>query len=242
MSELIIKIGPLFWVLSLLAVYGLAVVAERILYFHRIQINTGDFLRGISRLVNAGSVDEARHEASILPGPGARVVSSVLAHSGLERQELRTVAEDSVQMEVFQIEKNIRGLLVVATVSPLVGVLGTIQGLIGFYSQPGLLEGKAPTLAMSDAVFQALLSSALGLSIAIPAYLFYCYLASRPSGGPFPGTGRNRGRLPGMRRPPEARGRGTHGRQGSLRTFKGDGQTCRSKPVQHCPPGRFSCR
>ncbi|MFR6353737.1 MotA/TolQ/ExbB proton channel family protein [Akkermansia sp.] len=173
MSELIIKIGPLFWVLSLLAVYGLAVVAERILYFHRIQINTGDFLRGISRLVNAGSVDEARHEASILPGPGARVVSSVLAHSGLERQELRTVAEDSVQMEVFQIEKNIRGLLVVATVSPLVGVLGTIQGLIGFYSQPGLLEGKAPTLAMSDAVFQALLSSALGLSIAIPAYLFY---------------------------------------------------------------------
>lgn len=70
MSELIIKIGPLFWVLSLLAVYGLAVVAERILYFHRIQINTGDFLRGISRLVNAGSVDEARHEASILPVPG----------------------------------------------------------------------------------------------------------------------------------------------------------------------------
>ncbi|MFR1412658.1 MAG: hypothetical protein ACLSUW_10390 [Akkermansia sp.] len=66
MSELIIKIGPLFWVLSVLAVYGLAVVAERILYFHRIQINTGDFLRGISRLVKAGNVDEARHEASIL--------------------------------------------------------------------------------------------------------------------------------------------------------------------------------
>ena len=49
MNELIIKIGPLFWVLSVLAVYALAVVAERILYFHRIQINTGDFLRGISK-------------------------------------------------------------------------------------------------------------------------------------------------------------------------------------------------
>ena len=174
MNELIIKIGPLFWVLSVLAVYALAVVAERILYFHRIQINTGDFLRGISKLVNAGKTDEARHEASILPGPAARVVSSVLAHAGLRREELRSVAEDSVQ-----IEKNIRGLLVVATVSPLVGVLGTIQGLVGFYSQPGVLEGKAPSLAMSDAVYQALLSSALGLSIAIPAYLFYSYLASR---------------------------------------------------------------
>lgn len=71
MNELIIKIGPLFWVLSILAVYALAVVAERILYFHRIQINTGDFLRGISKLVNAGKTDEARHEASILPGPAA---------------------------------------------------------------------------------------------------------------------------------------------------------------------------
>ena len=146
MNELIIKIGPLFWVLSVLAVYALAVVAERILYFHRIQINTGDFLRGISKLVNAGKTDEARHEASILPGPAARVVSSVLAHAGLRREELRTVAEDSVQMEVFQIEKNIRGLLVVATVSPLVGVLGTIQGLVGFYSQPGFWKGRLPLL------------------------------------------------------------------------------------------------
>ena len=90
-----------------------------------------------------------------------------------------TVAEDSVQMEVFQIEKNIRGLLVVATVSLLIGVLGTIQGLVGFYSQPGLLEGEGPHPRHVGAVYQALLSSALGLSIAIPAYLFYSYLASR---------------------------------------------------------------
>lgn len=144
MNELIIKIGPLFWVLSILAVYALAVVAERILYFHRIQINTGDFLRGISKLVNAGKTDEARHEASILPGPAARVVASVLAHAGLRREELRTVAEDSVQMEVFQIEKNIRGLLVVATVSPLIGVLGTIQGWWVFIPSRASWKGRPP--------------------------------------------------------------------------------------------------
>ena len=106
MNELIIKIGPLFWVLSVLAVYALAVVAERILYFHRIQINTGDFLRGISKLVNAGKTDEARHEASILPGPAARVVSSVLAHAGLRREELRThtgiAGNDCSQLATFR--------------------------------------------------------------------------------------------------------------------------------------------
>lgn len=144
MNELIIKIGPLFWVLSILAVYALAVVAERILYFHRIQINTGDFLRGISKLVNAGKTDEARHEASILPGPAARVVASVLAHAGLRREELRTVAEDSVQMEVFQIEKNIRGLLVVATVSPLIGVLGRFRGWWVFIPSRASWKGRPP--------------------------------------------------------------------------------------------------
>lgn len=72
------------------------------------------------------------------------MVSSVLAHAGLRREELRTVAEDSVQMEVFQIEKNIRGLLVVATVSPLVGVLGTIQGWWDFIPSRGFWKGRLP--------------------------------------------------------------------------------------------------
>ena len=75
MNELIIKIGPLFWVLSVLAVYALAVVAERILYFHRIQINTGDFLRGISKLVNAGKTDE------VTPEDIAEIVSSWVRHA-----------------------------------------------------------------------------------------------------------------------------------------------------------------
>lgn len=90
------------------------------------------------------------------------MVASVLAHAGLRREELRTVAEDSVQMEVFQIEKNIRGLLVVATVSPLIGRPGDEFRGCGFLFPAGPPEGKAPTLAMSDAVYQALLSSALG--------------------------------------------------------------------------------
>lgn len=179
MTELIEQIGPLFWVLGVFSLYGLAVVAERFLYFHRVHINMGDFLKGLAMLIRKRNFDEARHEASMMPGPIARVVESVLNRPLLPMMELRMVAEEAAQLEVYKIEKNIRGLLVVATLAPLIGVLGTIFGLVRFYSQPGIFEGKVPNLVMSEAVFQALLTSALGLLVAIPAYLFYAYLSSR---------------------------------------------------------------
>ena len=179
MNEFIEQTGPLFWVLAVFSLYGLAVVSERILYFHRIRINLGDFLKGLSLLIRKGDLAEACHEASMMPGPVARVIESVLSRPHLPMMELRAVADEAAQLEVYKVEKNIRGLLVVATLSPLAGVLGTILGLTQFYSQSGVFEGKVPSLVMSEAVFQALLTSALGLIVAIPAYLFYVYLAAR---------------------------------------------------------------
>lgn len=179
MNELIQNIGPLFWVMSIFAVYGMSIIGERLFYFHRVNINSGDFLRGLSSLLRQGSYNEARHEAALLPGPTARVVEAVLSRPQLPRPELRDIATEATQLEVFRIERNIRGLLVVATVTPLLGMLGTVLSLVHFYGQAGIFEGRVPTLELSHAIYQALLTSAMGIALAIPAYLFYMYLAAR---------------------------------------------------------------
>lgn len=179
MRELIRNIGPLFWVMSLFAVYGMSIIGERLFYFHRVNINSGDFLRGLSALLRRGSYHEARHEAALLPGPTARVVEAVLSRPRLSRPELRDIAAEATQLEVFRIERNIRGLLAVATVTPLLGMLGTVLSLVHFYGQAGVFEGRVPTLELSHAIYQALLTSAMGIALAIPAYLFYMYLAAR---------------------------------------------------------------
>lgn len=179
MNEIIEKIGPLFWVLSILSVYGIAIVAERFLYFHRISINTGEFLKGISNLVKEGNFNEAQHQASRLPGPIARVIEAVVSRPFFSLNDLTGVAIQSVQLEVYKIEKNVRGLLVVATIAPLIGVLGTMIGLIKVYMSKGFFEGKGAGFLFSESVFQALMVSAMGLVVSIPAYLFYCYLSSR---------------------------------------------------------------
>ena len=178
-SGIIITMGPILWLIVFFAVLALAVIAERLFYFHRVNINSGDFLRGLSALLRSGQYDEALHEARQLPGPMARVVEAVLTRPKLARSELREIALEAAELEVFRVDRNIRTLLVCATVMPLLGLLGTILAMMDFYEQPGIIDGGAALPQIALALRRALLISATGITLAIPAYIFYMYLASR---------------------------------------------------------------
>ncbi len=179
MSEMIAMMGPMFWLILFFSVLALAVLAERLFYFHRININSGDFLRGLSALLRSGQYDECLHEARQLPGPMARVVEAVLSRPRLPRHELREIALEASEVEVYRIERNVRTLLVCATVMPLLGILGTLLALVSFYEQPGVTDGAAAAPMVAATLQQALMLSSAGIALAIPAYLFYMYLASR---------------------------------------------------------------
>ncbi len=179
MREMIVAMGPMFWLILFFAVLALAVLAERLFYFHRININSGEFLRGLSALLRSGQYDECLHEARQLPGPMARVVEAVLSRPRLSRHELREIALEASEVEVYRIERNVRTLLVCATVMPLVGVLGTLLALVSFYEQPGVTDGAAAAPIIAATLQQAPLLSAAGVALSIPTYIFYMYLASR---------------------------------------------------------------
>ena len=179
MSEIIDTMGPIFWLIMLFAALALAVVAERLFYFHRVNINSGDFLRGLSALLRAGQYDEALHEARQLPGPMARVVEAVLSRPKLQRSELREIALEAADLEVYRVERNTRTLQACATVMPLLGILGTLLALVSFYEQPGITDGAAAQPVVASTMQQALMLSALGVALSIPTYLFYMYLCSR---------------------------------------------------------------
>ena len=178
-NSIILSMGPILWLIVFFAVLALAVIAERLFYFHRVNINSGDFLRGLSALLRSGQYDEALHEARQLPGPMARVVEAVLTRPKLARSELREIALEAAELEVFRVDRNIRTLLVCATVMPLLGLLGTILAMMDFYEQPGITDGGAAMPQIAFALRRALLISATGITLAIPAYIFYMYLASR---------------------------------------------------------------
>lgn len=173
---------PLMGVLMLLSVYGLALVIERLFYFRRSKLNVRDLLCGLSNLVKRGKFAEALHEASRAPGPVARVAEAALARHDLERDRLKEVVQEAGQLQVPALERNIRGLLVVAIAAPMIGVLGSFLGLIDYFLNPDAVS-EISNVVVRDPVFQSLVTSSVALAIAIPAYLFYMFLASRARRG-----------------------------------------------------------
>lgn len=178
-SGLIEQGGPLVWVLLLLAFIGAVCVVERMFFFHRARINVGDLLIGLAHHIRRKAFAEALHEAAKAPGPVARVAHAALMRYYLGRSDLRDIVQEAGQLEVPKIEKNIRAILGVSLLAPLVGILGTMIGMLETFQRAGEQGGFAGPSELTSGVFVALITSVLGLLVAVPMYLFYLYFLGR---------------------------------------------------------------
>lgn len=171
--------GPFAYVLALLAFVSLLLIIERIFFFQRVKISVGDLLLGLANHVRKGAFAEAIHEAARAPGPTARVAHAILLRKNLPRRDLRDVAREAGQLEVPRMERNLRALYGIALVAPLVGMLGTVSGLTKTFMEVSKEKGFSSAVEMSGGVYESLVTTALGLSIAIPVYLFYLFFYGR---------------------------------------------------------------
>jgi biopolymer transport protein ExbB len=178
-SGLIEQGGPLVWVLLGLAFIGSVCVIERLFFFHRARINVGDLLVGLAHHVRRRAFAEALHEAARAPGPVARVAHAALLRYYLPRRDLRDVVQEAGQLEVPRIEKNVRAILGVALLAPLVGMLGTMVGMVETFQRVSEQGGLSGPSELSGGVFTALITSVVGLTVAVPMYLFYLYFLGR---------------------------------------------------------------
>jgi len=178
-SGLIERGGPLVWVLVGLAFVGSVCAVERLFFFHRSRINVSDLLVGLSKHVRRKAFAEALHEAARAPGPVARVAHAALLRPHLSRSDLRDVVQEAGQLELPRIEKNIRVILGVALLAPLVGMLGTLLGMFDTFQRLGQEGGFSGTVELTSGVYVALITSVIGLAVAVPMYLFYLYFVGR---------------------------------------------------------------
>lgn len=179
MEELIKQGGPVVYALLGLAFIAALLILERIFAFQRMRINGGDLLIGLASHLRRRAHAEAIHEASRAPGPAARVCHSVLMRHSMSRRDLAAIAEEAGQLEVPRIEKNLRPLLGIALLAPLVGMLGTVLGLTETFMDFSQQDGITSTSDLAGGMFRALITSALGLIIAVPVYIFYFFFSAR---------------------------------------------------------------
>ena len=167
------------WLILLCSVISIAVFSERLLYFHRAAIDLGEFLQGLSNLVRKRNLAEARVECQATSVPVTRVIHAALIRHRLPRAELREIVQEAGQLEVPRLERNLGMLIAIGYICPLIGLLGTVTGLIQAFVQLSANNGYATLADVSGGIYQRLLTTAAGLVVTIPTILAYCYLSAR---------------------------------------------------------------
>jgi len=155
---------------------ALLVIVERLIFFQHTRSRVADLLLGITNHVRKKAYAEALHESSRTRGPESRVIHAVMMRHHLDRSNLREIAQEAGQLEVPRIERNLRILLGITMIAPLLGMFGTVLGLIEVFMEVSAADGAVAQAALASGMFQSLTSTAMGLAIAIPSYLMYLYL------------------------------------------------------------------
>lgn len=175
---IIAKGGPLMWFILVGAVLAVAVFFERFFHYHRAQIHANDFVNGILNSLRRGNTAEAIDTCNDTAGPVAQVVKAAVVNHDRARDEIREAVMDAARTEVTRLERNLPILVTIAQITPLLGFLGTVTGMIKIFMVIERTQLASPG-QLAGGVWEALLTTAGGLVVAIPSYVAYNYLVSR---------------------------------------------------------------
>jgi biopolymer transport protein ExbB len=185
MWDLVLKGGPLMWPIILCSVIALAVVLERLWYIRRAEINTEEFMEDIAETLRRNRIMEAIDKCNAMPGPIARILKSGILKHDRTRPEIKEAIEDAALHEVPRLEKNLPVLATIAHIAPLLGLLGTVTGMVRSFQ---VIEEKATALIpvnpgdLAGGIWESLVTTVAGLAVAIPVYVAYNFLVSKVDG------------------------------------------------------------
>lgn len=171
--------GPMMWLLLLVSGAAMAVFIERVLYCHRSQINSSEFLNGVRTVLKRDNVVEALSICDATPGPVARLVRTAIVNRDKGKEGIRESLEDAGLVEVPRLEAKLNLLATIAQIAPLMGLLGTVLGFIAMFMQLQDAGVYANVGQLSKGIWQALISAGAGIAVAIPTHAGYNYLVSR---------------------------------------------------------------
>lgn len=179
MIDFMQKGGPIMWLILACSVLAGAIFLERVTYFHRVSLRVGEFLRGLSVLIENQRLADALAECATVRAPVARVVHAAILRHEVPRAELKDIVQEAGQLEVPRLERRLAMLATVVFTAPLLGLLGTVMGLIDAFTNLSAQTGYTSLTDLSGGVYQALITTAAGLVVGIPSAVAYGYLNSR---------------------------------------------------------------
>ena len=172
--------GPVMWIIIFCGAFAMLIFIERWFHFHREQVNIGELVTGLKNVLRRNGFVEAVSLCDNTPGPVARILMAAILAQKDGDADIRRAIEDAALIEVPKLERRLNILATIGYISPLLGLLGTVFGMMGALQTIQAKEGVYLSAAdLSGDIGMALITTAAGLCVAIPCYVAYNYLMSR---------------------------------------------------------------
>jgi len=179
MIELVQKGGIIMVFILLLALIATVIIIERLLYFRKIRMDEEKMLNRLKGTLEKGHYDEALSICENDPSPITNLMRVGIEHMNYSTHIIKDSIMDAANLEIPRMERFLSALGSIANIAPLLGLLGTVTGNIDAFGVLGEFGKVGDPAMLAKGISEALITTAAGIIVSIPAIIFYNYLVSK---------------------------------------------------------------
>jgi biopolymer transport protein ExbB len=177
--DLFLKGGLVMWLILGCSLIALYIIIRQFLTLSSAKVNGSKLILQIRSILSKGDVSAALTLCSQSNTPLSSILRAGLLKMQSTHQDVKDAIESSAKQEVYKLERGLGLLGSIAGIAPLLGFLGTVTGMIAAFRVIEINEGVVNPQLLAGGIWEALLTTAFGLIVGIPAYFMYNYFVNR---------------------------------------------------------------
>lgn len=179
MFDFVMRGGLLMWPILLCSIISVTVILERFYKFYQARIKVPNISSRIKNLLKEDKPGEAIKLCESVSDPLAHILAIVVRIRKRTIEEQEKIVSRAGSNIIRELEKNLRSLAIIGNITPLLGLLGTVTGMIKAFMKIQELGGRVNASVLAGGIGEALITTAAGLTIAIPTLVAYHYFEGR---------------------------------------------------------------
>ncbi len=179
MFDVLIRGGVLMIPIAACSVVAVAIIIEKLVRLRIARTTSRAFLFRIQNSLRLNRLDEARRACDMATGPVAAIFRAGLSRANQSEERIRQAIQEAGEKEISLLEKHVGSLGTIAGGAPLLGFLGTVVGMIQAFQEIERLGGNVNASVLAGGIWQALLTTAAGLTVGLIAFFAHNYFVGR---------------------------------------------------------------
>ena len=179
MFDFLAKGGILVIPILLCSVFALAIFIERIINFVRMRRRGSSLAEKTALLLKQGNDKQALETVNASDSPMGNVLAQAMEVKDHDRETIETVIVNATEQEIRGLSTYLQTLATIGNIAPLLGLLGTVIGMIKAFMVIQQMGGKVNAAVLAGGIWEAMLTTALGLAVALPTIVAHSYLLAQ---------------------------------------------------------------